>query len=60
MTLEEYLNRNRMTFEEYLCRDEDEQKNKQQGNDKRRAKDRNILVTTSSKGTAIDPWLLVL
>ena len=60
MTLEEYLDRNQMTFEEYLCRDEDEGKNKQQGIGKRRAKDTNIVTTASSKGNVIDPWLLVL
>lgn len=52
MTLEEYLNRSRISYEEYLCRDEDGEKG---GGLKNRAG--NGAVT--EKTNVVDPWLVI-
>lgn len=60
MTLEEYLNRNQMTFDEYLCCEEGEKKKEKQGTGTRRANGGQTFVTTPTKGNVVDPWLTVL
>ena len=59
MSLEEYLNKNHMSFEEYLCRDDDL---KEDSDDKERLKGREseAVVITPWKGNVVDPWLSVL
>lgn len=61
MTLEEYLDCNQMTFDEYLCREEN-QKNqeKKQKTGKNKANHEKMLVATPGKGNVVDPWLTVL
>lgn len=60
MTLEEYLNRNQITFDEYLCREEGEKKKEKQGAGTHRANGGQKFVTTPTKGNVVDPWLTVL
>lgn len=61
MTLEEYLDCNQMTFDEYLCREEN-QKNqeKKQKTGKNKANHEKMLVAAPGKGNVVDPWLTVL
>lgn len=58
MTLEEYLNTNKISYEEYLCRGDDV------GNDEENGykgwKRTKPTVVTPSGGIGIDPWLSVL
>lgn len=60
MTLEEYLDRHQMTFDEYLCREENDKKKEKRKTGKRRAYHEKALVTTPGKGNVVDPWLTVL
>lgn len=59
MSLEEYLNRNHMSFEEYLCRGDDP-KEDSDGKKGLKGRGNEAVVVTPSKGNVVDPWLSVL
>ena len=60
MTLEEYLDRNQITFDEYLCREENEKEKEKQTAGRRKKIGGKMFVTIPEKGNVVDPWLTVL
>lgn len=49
-----------MSYEEYLCRGEDDSKENKGGKEGLNGKGSEAVVTTPSKGNVVDPWLSVL